>query len=97
MEGTIRHPDVSSVIVGVDGSDSARTAAMWAAAEAVRRDRPLHIVYGADTDGRTLYLSAETVEQVRHAVVDCSTKRLRRSGPNFRARTSPRNSAEVIR
>ncbi|MEY2225637.1 universal stress protein [Streptomyces sp. BF23-19] len=67
MEGTIRHPDVSSVIVGVDGSDSARTAAMWAAAEAVRRDRPLHIVYGADTDGRTLYLSAETVEQVRHA------------------------------
>ncbi|WP_328863769.1 universal stress protein [Streptomyces virginiae] len=67
MEGTIRHPDVSSVIVGVDGSDSARTAAMWAAAEAVRRDRPLHIVYGADTDGRGLYLSAEAVEQGRHA------------------------------
>ncbi|MFD5411989.1 universal stress protein [Streptomyces nojiriensis] len=67
MEGTIQYPDSSSVVVGVDGSDSARTAVMWAAAEAVRRDRPLHIVYGADTDARIIYLSAESVEQVRHA------------------------------
>lgn len=67
MEGTIRHPDVSSVIVGVDGSQPARQAALWAAAEAARRDRPLHIVHAADTDSRVLYLSADSVEQVRQA------------------------------
>ncbi|MER6445002.1 universal stress protein UspA [Streptomyces venezuelae] len=65
MEGTFRTPDTSSVTVGVDGSQSARVAALWAAKEAVRRDRPLHIVYGADTDGRALYLSAEIIERVR--------------------------------
>ncbi|MEU3467341.1 universal stress protein [Streptomyces sp. NPDC006687] len=65
MESTFRTPDTSSVIVGVDGSESARVAVLWAAREAVRRDRPLHIVHGADTDGTALYLSAETVERVR--------------------------------
>ncbi|MEU3403618.1 universal stress protein [Streptomyces sp. NPDC006670] len=65
MESTFRTPDTSSVIVGVDGSESARSAALWAANEAVRRNRPLHIVHGADTDGRALYLSAETIERVR--------------------------------
>ncbi|MFF4104626.1 universal stress protein [Streptomyces sp. NPDC001903] len=65
MDSTFRTPDTSSVTVGVDGSQSARIAALWAAKEAVRRDRPLHIVYGADTDGRALYLSAETIERVR--------------------------------
>lgn len=65
MESTFRTPDTSSVIVGVDGSESARVAALWAAKEAVRRGRPLHIVHGADTDGRALYLSAETIERVR--------------------------------
>ncbi|MFE9804286.1 universal stress protein [Streptomyces goshikiensis] len=63
MESTFRTPD--TVVVGVDGSETARAAAMWAAGEAVLRDHPLHIVYGADTDGRALYLSAETVKRVR--------------------------------
>ncbi|MFD0268228.1 universal stress protein [Streptomyces sp. NPDC127106] len=67
MESTIRTPDTSSVTVGVDGSEPARRAALWAAGEAVRRSRPLHIVYGADTDGRALYVSAETIEKVRAA------------------------------
>ncbi|MFE9846163.1 universal stress protein [Streptomyces goshikiensis] len=65
MESTFRTPDTDTVVVGVDGSETARAAAMWAAGEAVLRDRPLHIVYGADTDGRALYLSAETIERVR--------------------------------
>nr|WSW41935.1 universal stress protein [Streptomyces sp. NBC_01001] len=65
MESAFRTPDTSSVVVGVDGSQSARSAALWAAREAVRRDRPLHMVFGADTDGRALYLSAETIERVR--------------------------------
>ncbi|NXY97156.1 universal stress protein [Streptomyces sp. BR123] len=67
MESTIRTPDTSSVIVGVDGSQPARDAALWAAGEAVRRGRPLHIVHGADTDGRALYLSSESVEKIRAA------------------------------
>ncbi|QES47057.1 universal stress protein UspA [Streptomyces venezuelae] len=67
MESTIRTPDTSSVTVGVDGSEPARRAALWAAGEAVRRGRPLHIVYGADTDGRALYVAAETIEKVRAA------------------------------
>ncbi|MFE1788288.1 universal stress protein [Streptomyces sp. NPDC059525] len=67
MASTIRTPDTSSVIVGVDGSESARRASLWAAAEAVRRGRPLHIIYGADTNGRELYVSAETIEKVRAA------------------------------
>ncbi|OKI53705.1 universal stress protein [Streptomyces sp. MJM1172] len=65
MENTFRTPDTSTVVVGVDGSDTARAAAMWAAGEAVRRDQSLHIVYGADTDGRALYLSAQTTELIR--------------------------------
>ncbi|MFD8291826.1 universal stress protein, partial [Streptomyces lavendulae] len=64
MERTIRTPESSSVIVGVDGSAPARGAALWAAAEAVRRGRPLHVVHGADTDGRALYLSPLTIENV---------------------------------
>ncbi|AQT75656.1 universal stress protein [Streptomyces sp. fd1-xmd] len=67
MESTIRTPDSSSVTVGVDGSEPARHAALWAAGEAARRGRPLHIVYGADTDGRALYVSVETIEKVRAA------------------------------
>ncbi|MFB7172852.1 hypothetical protein ACFCYM_18780 [Streptomyces sp. NPDC056254] len=34
------------------GSDAAREAALWAGAEAVRRERPLHVVHAADTEGR---------------------------------------------
>ncbi|GAA3258850.1 universal stress protein [Streptomyces lavendulae subsp. lavendulae] len=64
MERTIRTPESSSVIVGVDGSAPARGAALWAAAEAVRRGRPLHVVHGADTEGRALYLSPLTIENV---------------------------------
>ncbi|MFJ3921780.1 universal stress protein [Streptomyces sp. NPDC090022] len=67
MESTIRTPDASSVTVGVDGSEQAHHAALWAAGEAVRRGRPLHIVHGADTEGRALYVSPETIEKVRVA------------------------------
>ncbi|MER6102951.1 universal stress protein [Streptomyces sp. NPDC001832] len=65
MKGTTGSPELGSVIVGVDGSESAHRAALWAAAAAARRDSPLHIVHAADTGGRTLYLSAESVERAR--------------------------------
>ncbi|MET9881840.1 universal stress protein [Streptomyces sp. NPDC006430] len=67
MEGTTSSSELGAVVVGVDGSEPARRAALWAASEAARRERPLHIVYAADTDGRALYASVETIERVRKA------------------------------
>ncbi|WP_314245480.1 universal stress protein [Streptomyces kutzneri] len=67
MKHTVSGSELGSVVVGVDGSEPARQAALWAAGEAERRGRPLHIVYGADTDGRALYVSVETIERVRVA------------------------------
>ncbi|WP_236238773.1 universal stress protein [Streptomyces sp. CC228A] len=55
------------VVAGVDGSVQARSAALWAAAEADRRRRPLHLVHASGTDDRALYASAETVEKAREA------------------------------
>ncbi|MEV4946755.1 universal stress protein [Streptomyces sp. NPDC053755] len=60
-------PELGGVVVGVDGSPSARTAVLWAAAEADRRGRPLHLVHAADTDRRALFADAETVQAVREA------------------------------
>ncbi|MFD0373775.1 universal stress protein [Streptomyces sp. NPDC127112] len=90
MENTFRTPDTSSVVVGVDGSNSARTAALWAAAEAQRRDRPLHIVYGADTDGRALYAAGETLERVRatgRELLDETAKAVTDEYPGLRVST----------
>ncbi|MET8748918.1 universal stress protein [Streptomyces sp. NPDC004667] len=90
MESTFRTPDTSSVTVGVDGSQPARVAALWAAEEAVRRDRPLHIVYGADTDGRALYLSKETIERVRvngRALLDDTAKAVSAEYPGLNVTT----------
>ncbi|MEU9028171.1 universal stress protein [Streptomyces sp. NPDC048383] len=67
MEGTTAGPELGTVIVGVDGSDPARGAALWAAAEAARRGKALHIVHAADTDSRAVYASVETIERVRAA------------------------------
>lgn len=65
MEGSTQHPpDLGSVVVGVDGSSTALTAAFWAAAEASRRNSTLHLFYAADTADRIFYLSAEIIERV---------------------------------
>ncbi|MCX2180091.1 universal stress protein [Streptomyces sp. SKN60] len=60
-------PELGNVVVGVDGSSSGRTALLWAAAEADRRGRPLHLVHAADTDRRALFADAETIQAVREA------------------------------
>ncbi|WP_418960894.1 universal stress protein [Streptomyces tritici] len=60
-------PELGNVVVGVDGSPSARTAVFWAAAEADRRGRILHLVHAADTDRRALFVNAETIQAVREA------------------------------
>ncbi|WP_370415916.1 universal stress protein [Streptomyces fradiae] len=67
-------PELGNVVVGVDGSPSARMAVLWAAAEADRRGRTLHLVHAADTDRRALFADAETIQAVREAGRDLLTE-----------------------
>ncbi|MFH8727340.1 universal stress protein [Streptomyces termitum] len=60
-------PAPADVVVGIDGSPSARTAALWAAEEADRRSRPLHLVHAADTDRRAYWSDAGTIQAAREA------------------------------
>ncbi|MFF8612356.1 universal stress protein [Streptomyces sp. NPDC015350] len=62
---TPARPELADVVVGIDGSPSARAAALWAAAEADRRSRSLHLVHAADTDRRAYWSDAETIQAVR--------------------------------
>ncbi|MGW1194021.1 universal stress protein, partial [Streptomyces sp. NPDC002559] len=62
---TPARPELAGVVVGIDGSPSARAAALWAAAEADRRSRPLRLVHAADTDRRAYWSDAETIQAVR--------------------------------
>ncbi|MET9730548.1 universal stress protein [Streptomyces sp. NPDC006458] len=63
----LARPELGTVVVGVDASPTARTAALWAAAEADRRGRPLHLVHAADTDRRAVFARAEAIQAVREA------------------------------
>ncbi|MGW7456275.1 universal stress protein [Streptomyces sp. NPDC054797] len=65
--GMKRGPELGTVVAGVDGSGPAQRAVFWAAAEAERRERTLHLVYGADTDSRMLYASMYSIERLREA------------------------------
>ncbi|MFE7161761.1 universal stress protein [Streptomyces sp. NPDC057636] len=98
MDGATSNTELGSVIVGVDGSKPARQAALWAAAEAARRERPLHIVYGADTDTRALYFSVESLERVRRAgreLLDATAAAVKEQFPGLRVGTEFSRSAPV--
>ncbi|MEU9700606.1 universal stress protein [Streptomyces sp. NPDC047981] len=60
-------PGIGSVVVGVDGSPSARTAVMWAAEEAALRGSPLRVVHAADTDAPAPFLSQAEIAESRRA------------------------------
>ncbi|WP_406090519.1 universal stress protein [Streptomyces sp. NBC_01013] len=64
---TPTRPELGDVVVGVDGSSSGRGAVLWAAHEADRRGRPLHLVHAADTDRRAAFADAGTIRAVREA------------------------------
>ncbi|WP_405719502.1 universal stress protein [Streptomyces sp. NBC_00046] len=67
MKGDTGSLELGPVVVGVDGSEPAHRAALWAAAEASCRGSTLRIVHAADTDSRVLHLSGENIERVRRA------------------------------
>ncbi len=67
MDGTTARPGLGGVVVGVDGSPSARTAMMWAAAEAVLRGSTLCLVHAADTDRPVPFLSQAEILTSRRA------------------------------
>lgn len=70
----LARPGLGDVVVGVDGSPSGRTAALWAAAEVDRRGRSLRLVHAADTDRRAYWTDAETIQAVREAGRDLLTE-----------------------
>ncbi|MFB7917169.1 universal stress protein [Streptomyces sp. NPDC056061] len=69
IENPVRS-ELAEVVVGIDGSPSARTAALWAAAEADRRSRPLCLVHAIDTDRHARASDARTAHAVREASHD---------------------------
>jgi nucleotide-binding universal stress UspA family protein len=56
-----------NVVVGVDGSDAAIAAAVWAVPEAVSRDIPLHLVHAIDPRSLPCDDPDQTSRRVAHA------------------------------
>ncbi|RFU38389.1 universal stress protein [Actinomadura logoneensis] len=80
------------VVVGVDGSESAEHAVDWAAAEALRRRRPLRIVHAVENwPYRTpLFMPSDTVDRLAHIsgrVVEMAERRARRHAPELEIST----------
>ena len=93
----------SGVVVGVDGSAHAAAAAEWAAREATRRGRPLHLVHAVNTG--TVTLSPRTSAAVTDlilrdagTVLEDSLGKVRASHPGLRLTGDvvPRDAAEAV-
>ncbi|GAA0265485.1 universal stress protein [Actinomadura nitritigenes] len=81
-----------SIVVGVDGSECADHAIDWAADEAVRRNRPLHIVHAVDSSPyrAPLFAPPETIERLTrlsHRVLDEARERVRQRHPELQTTT----------
>ncbi|GGS89298.1 universal stress protein [Streptomyces tanashiensis] len=67
MAASTSRPGLGGVVVGVDGSPSARTAVMWAAEEAALRGGSLRVVHAANTDSALPFLSRAEIAASRRA------------------------------
>ncbi|MFF2009574.1 universal stress protein [Streptomyces sp. NPDC058195] len=78
--------ELAEVVVGIDGSPSARTAALWAAAEADRRSSPLRLVHALDT-GRHARASdaraSRAVHEASHALLAETADAVRERFPDL--------------
>lgn len=64
---TLSVPQPGTVVAGVDGSVSARTAALWAAGEARRSGRTPRLVHGASLDHLLRLAPAGAEHRLREA------------------------------
>jgi nucleotide-binding universal stress UspA family protein len=94
-----------AVVVGYDGSAEADMAVDWAAVEAVRRDRPLLVLFASDYD--RLRVSPEfldawspaSVEEAAEGIVKAGEARARAAAPDVvvQVRTSHRGAASALK
>ncbi|TMR04232.1 universal stress protein [Actinomadura soli] len=76
------------IVVGTDGSDQAGRALDWAAAEAVLRDRPLHIVHAVEIRQyrAPVFVPPETPDYLNragHEVLAAARERVRERWPDL--------------
>ncbi|MEU8344799.1 universal stress protein [Spirillospora sp. NPDC048832] len=81
------------IVVGTDGSDESDRALQWAAAEAVLRERPLHIVHALESwpYRAPLFRSAETTERMTHAghgLLTAARERVQERWPDLETTTA---------
>ncbi|MFF1511221.1 universal stress protein [Streptomyces sp. NPDC058326] len=67
MDGITNRPGPGRVVVGVDGSASAETAALWAANEAALRGSGLCLLHATYTDAASRILSPAEIARIRRA------------------------------
>ncbi|MEU8881810.1 universal stress protein [Streptomyces hydrogenans] len=65
MAAVQRPPRLGPVVVGVDGSESALPAVLWAAEEAFMRGSGLFLVHATDTDALARYLFQAEIDESR--------------------------------
>ncbi|MER6812675.1 universal stress protein [Spirillospora sp. NPDC000708] len=80
------------IVIGTDGSDEAARALDWAAAEAVLRERPLHIVHAIESRPNTAPLiarsgTAEPTTCVGRRVLAAAGERVRERWPDLETTT----------
>jgi nucleotide-binding universal stress UspA family protein len=85
--------ELSPVVVGVDGSDPSRVALRWAADEAVRRGRPLRIVYAVgpwacDIPFYPEPMMAESLHEAGRAILEESAEEARGRHPGLGVSTA---------
>jgi nucleotide-binding universal stress UspA family protein len=76
-----------AVVVGIDGSQSATQAAMWAVDEAVSRDIPLRLVYVIDTTDRGRAGSDDVHLAAAHAALHVAQRAVEATGERVKIET----------